>query len=57
MFYSVRTFCREEVKMDADQCPRCGLPEGWTLRLKVRLVLVGFVLCFVLGYLFRWYAF
>jgi hypothetical protein len=40
--------------MDANDCPRCGLPEGWTLKLKVRLVLLDLavtaIVCLALGY-------
>ena len=42
--------------MDVDQCPRCGLPENWTLKLRVRLVLVGFTFCFFIGLIFGWVA-
>ena len=33
----------------ADTCPRCGLPEGWTLKLRVRLVLASLALAFAAG--------
>ena len=33
----------------ADTCPRCGLPEGWTLKLRVRLVLISLAVAFAAG--------
>ena len=35
----------------ADACPRCGLPEGWTLKIRTRLVLASLALAFVAGVL------
>ena len=35
--------------MDADTCPRCGLPEHWELKVRVRLVFASIVAAAVLG--------
>ena len=40
--------------MNADACPRCGHPEGWALKLRVRAILIGHVVstvaAFAVGY-------
>ncbi len=35
--------------MNPDACPRCGLPENWTLKVRLRLVFVTILIAFVAG--------
>ncbi len=32
-----------------DRCPRCGLPEYWTLKVKMRLVALSILVAFIIG--------
>ena len=36
--------------MDANACPRCGLPENWTLKVRVRLVFAAIGAAAVRGF-------
>jgi len=35
--------------MNADTCPRCGLPENWMLRVRLRLVYLSIVTPLIIG--------
>ncbi len=35
--------------MNPDTCPRCGLPEHWTLKVRMRVVFVSLAVALVAG--------
>ncbi len=37
--------------MNPDTCPRCGLPEHWQVKLRVRLVFAAIGLAGVFGFI------